>query len=60
MTLQQEILFERLVPRYERAFGAEPSVDGLPLDEAVKVIRARLEMQAEEGRRLTAHYGSGG
>jgi hypothetical protein len=42
MSYQQEILFERLVPRYQKIFGHEPDVAGLSLDEALDRINADL------------------
>jgi len=57
MTMQHEILFERLLPKYERAFGDAPPVEGLPVDEAVKIIQDRLAMQMEESERLTDQFG---
>ncbi len=41
MTLQ-EILFERLAPRYERAGLEEPPFRSAPLDEALAYVRAKL------------------
>jgi len=60
MSLQHEILFERLAPRYERVFGEEPPVDGLPVDEAVRIIRERLAMQKADWRDLSQRYGRPG
>ena len=57
MSLQHEILFQRLVPRYERVFGEAPPVDGMPVDEAVKIIRERLAVQAQDWQHECHRYG---
>lgn len=57
MSLQHEILFQRLAPRYERVFGEAPPVDGMPVDKAVRVIRERLAMQAADWQQECTRYG---
>ncbi len=42
MSLLQETVFERLLPRYERAFGAPPPFRSASLDEVIAHMRDRL------------------
>lgn len=46
MSLHEEILFERLLPKYERRVGEEPPVAGLPVEEAVRIMREKVKFQA--------------
>ena len=50
MSLHEEILFERLLPKYERRFGEEPPVAGLPVEEAVRIMRDKVKFQTTEDR----------
>ena len=50
MSLHEEILFERLLPKYERRFGEEPPVAGLSVEEAVRIMREKVRFQtADDG-----------
>lgn len=50
MSLHEEILFERLLPKYERRFGEEPPVAGLPVEEAVRIMREKVKFQTTDDR----------
>lgn len=51
MSLLEEAIFERLYPRYARAFGEPPPFQTAKLDEAVAYMRSRLRAHANETAR---------
>ena len=50
MSLLHEATFERLLPRYERAFGGPPPFSSAPLDEVVEHMRHRLRAAGAIGQ----------
>lgn len=51
MSLLEKAIFERLYPRYQRAFGEPPPFQTADVDEAVAYMRSRLRAHANEAAR---------
>jgi hypothetical protein len=54
MSLQEEVLLERLVGRYERRFGAPPALPSTDLDCAIAFVRAAMEQPLPSPRPTAA------